>query len=83
MTLTHGLAEVEPGLRLHYVTAGTGERVVVLVHGFPQTWYEWRRVMPALVEAGLRVVAPDYRGAGHSWCPAGGHQGIGRPIVDR
>jgi pimeloyl-ACP methyl ester carboxylesterase len=70
---THGMAEIEPGLRLHYVTAGEGERTVVLLHGFPQTWWSWRRVFPALVEAGLRVVAPDYRGAGHSWRPAGGY----------
>jgi pimeloyl-ACP methyl ester carboxylesterase len=70
---THGIAEIEPGLRLHYVTAGKGERTIVLLHGFPQTWWSWRRVIPALVEAGLRVVAPDYRGAGSSWRPAAGY----------
>jgi hypothetical protein len=37
MTVTRGTAEVEPGLRLHYATAGAGERTVVLLHGFPQT----------------------------------------------
>jgi pimeloyl-ACP methyl ester carboxylesterase len=73
VTVTHGMAEVEPGLRLHYATAGTGERVVVLLHGFPQTWYEWRHILPPLVDAGFRVVAADYRGAGHSWRPAGGY----------
>jgi pimeloyl-ACP methyl ester carboxylesterase len=73
MTLTHGMAEVEPGLRLHYATAGAGERTVVLLHGFPQTWYEWRPVLSPLVDAGFRVVAPDYRGAGQSWRPAGGY----------
>jgi pimeloyl-ACP methyl ester carboxylesterase len=67
------MADIEPGLRLHYVTAGTGPRVVVLLHGFPQTWHQWRRVIPTLVAAGFRVVAPDYRGAGHSWRPAGGY----------
>jgi pimeloyl-ACP methyl ester carboxylesterase len=70
---THGMADAEPGLRLHYVTAGEGERTIVLLHGFPQTWWEWHRVIPALVEAGFRVVAPDYRGAGHSWRPLGGY----------
>ncbi|MEV0090841.1 alpha/beta hydrolase [Streptomyces sp. NPDC050738] len=70
---THGMADVEPGLRLHYVTAGDGDRTVVLLHGFPQTWWEWHRVITPLVEAGFRVVAPDYRGAGHSWKPAGGY----------
>jgi pimeloyl-ACP methyl ester carboxylesterase len=71
--VTHGMADVEPGLRLHYVTAGQGARTIVLLHGFPQTWWEWRRVIPALVAAGFRVVAPDYRGAGHSWRPPGGY----------
>jgi pimeloyl-ACP methyl ester carboxylesterase len=70
---THGMTDVEPGLRLHYVTAGAGPRVVVLLHGFPQTWYQWRFVIPPLVDAGFRLVAPDYRGAGHSWRPAGGY----------
>jgi pimeloyl-ACP methyl ester carboxylesterase len=73
MTWTHGMADVEPGLRLHYVTAGTGPRAVVLLHGFPQTWRQWHRVIPPLVDAGFRVVAPDYRGAGQSWRPPGGY----------
>ena len=70
---THGMADIEPGLRLHYVTAGAGPRVVVLLHGFPQTWWQWHRVIPPLVGAGLRVIAPDYRGAGDSWRPPGGY----------
>jgi pimeloyl-ACP methyl ester carboxylesterase len=70
---THGMADIEPGLRLHYVVAGDGPRTVVLLHGFPQTWWEWRHVIPALVDSGCKVVAPDYRGAGHSWRPAGGY----------
>lgn len=72
-TFTHGMADTEPGLRLHYVTAGEGARTIVLLHGFPQTWWEWRHVIPALVEAGFRVIAPDYRGAGNSWRPLGGY----------
>lgn len=72
-TWTHGMADIEPGLRLHYVTAGTGQRTVVLLHGFPQTWWEWRHVIQPLVDAGFRVVAPDYRAAGHSWRPRGGY----------
>jgi pimeloyl-ACP methyl ester carboxylesterase len=67
------MADIEPGLRLHYVTAGDGPRAVVLLHGFPQTWREWQHVIPPLVDAGFRVVAPDYRGAGESWRPAGGY----------
>lgn len=41
--------------------------------GFPQTWREWRHVIPPLVHAGFRVVAPDYRGAGQSSRPLGGY----------
>ena len=54
---SHGMADIEPGLRLHYVTAGQGPRTVVLLHGFPQTWWEWRLVIPAFTERGFRVVA--------------------------
>lgn len=49
------------GVRLHYVDAGEGP-LVLLLHGFPDFWYTWRRQIPALVEAGYRVVAPDLRG---------------------
>jgi pimeloyl-ACP methyl ester carboxylesterase len=69
----HAMADIEPGLRLHYVTAGEGERTIVLLHGFPQTWWEWRQVIPSLAEAGFRVVAPDYRGAGQSHRPQNGY----------
>lgn len=55
---------------LHYVTMGAGSPLVLL-HGFPQTWYEWRLVMPALA-AGYQVIAPDLRGLGDSSRPAGG-----------
>jgi pimeloyl-ACP methyl ester carboxylesterase len=72
-TWMHGMANIEPGLRLHYVQAGAPGQTVILLHGFPQTWWEWRFVIPGLVAAGYRVVAPDYRGAGHSWHPAGGY----------
>lgn len=73
MQLTHGTAELEPGVRLHYATAGDGPRTVVLLHGYPQTWWQWRHVLPRLVAAGFRVVAIDYRGAGHSSKPPDGY----------
>jgi pimeloyl-ACP methyl ester carboxylesterase len=73
VALRHGMSEIAPGLRLHHVSAGDGARTLVLLHGFPQTWWEWRRVIPPLVDAGFRVIAPDYRGAGHSWRPLGGY----------
>jgi pimeloyl-ACP methyl ester carboxylesterase len=67
------MADVGSGLRLHYVEAGSGPRVAVLLHGYPQTSREWRHVIPPLVDAGYRVIAPDYRGAGNSGRPAGGY----------
>jgi len=63
----HQVAEVN-GVRIHYVIGGTGE-AVVLLHGFPQTWYEWHKVMPALA-AKYTVIAPDLRGLGESSRPA-------------
>ena len=73
MTVVHGMADIEPGLRLHYVEAGDGPRTMVLLHGFPQTWREWRAVIGPVAEAGFRVVAPGYRGAGQSWRPISGY----------
>jgi pimeloyl-ACP methyl ester carboxylesterase len=73
LRLRHGMANIGPGLRLHYVMAGNGDRTAVLLHGFPQTWQEWRHVIGPLSEAGFRIVAPDYRGAGHSSRPLGGY----------
>src|SRR5689334_2244099 len=65
----HGEAPVN-GVRLHYVEAGRGP-LVLLLHGFPEFWYGWRHQLPALGEAGWRVVAPDQRGYGLSAKPKG------------
>jgi pimeloyl-ACP methyl ester carboxylesterase len=59
--LRHGDADVGGGVRLHYVEAGEGP-LVVLLHGFPEFWYSWRRQIPVLAAAGYHVVAPDMRG---------------------
>lgn len=60
-------------MRMHYVTAGGAAGTpVVLLHGFPQTWYEWRLVMPALA-ARHQVIAPDLRGLGDSSRPDEGY----------
>lgn len=56
------------GVRMHYVEAGTGP-LVVLCHGFPESWYSWRHQIAALAEAGFRVVAPDQRGYGQTGGP--------------
>jgi pimeloyl-ACP methyl ester carboxylesterase len=58
-------------VRLHYVMAGQGTPVVLL-HGWPQTWYEWRRIIPGLAER-YTVIAPDMRGLGDSSKPATGY----------
>ncbi len=59
--IAHHTAEIN-GIRMHYVTAGSGEPLV-LVHGFPETWYAWRKVIPALAARHM-VIAPDLRGCG-------------------
>src|SRR5450432_1711346 len=46
------------GIPIHLAEAGTGP-VVLLCHGFPESWYSWRHQLKALAEAGYRVVAPD------------------------
>lgn len=58
-----------PGGRVHLVEQGTGP-LVLLVHGFPETWYSWRHQLPVLAAAGYRAVAIDVRGYGRSSKPA-------------
>lgn len=58
-------------MNMHYITAGDGPPVVLL-HGFPQTWYEWRPILPALAEQ-FTVIAPDLRGLGDSSRPLTGY----------
>jgi len=53
------------GIRLRVATAGDGP-LVILVHGFPESWYSWRHQIKALSESGYRVAAPDVRGYGGS-----------------
>ena len=56
------------GLNLNVLVEGTGEPVFLL-HGFPDSNYLWRDVIPPLVEAGYQVIAPDQRGFGESDAP--------------
>jgi pimeloyl-ACP methyl ester carboxylesterase len=58
-------------VRLHYVTAGDGDPVVLL-HGWPQTWYCWRKIIPKLTPQHF-VIAPDLRGLGDSSGPGTGY----------
>jgi pimeloyl-ACP methyl ester carboxylesterase len=68
--LTHHYADLGEVL-MHYVTAGEGPPVVLL-HGWPQTWWEWRHVIPALSERHT-VIVPDLRGLGDSSRPLTGY----------
>ncbi|MEU9041709.1 MULTISPECIES: alpha/beta fold hydrolase [unclassified Kitasatospora] len=70
MALQHHHGEVN-GIRMHWVSAGAGDPVVLL-HGWPQTWYEWRHLIPVLAERHL-VIAPDLRGWGETERPADGY----------
>src|ERR687883_244836 len=62
------------GLRLHILEAGhesSGRPLVLLLHGFPELAYSWRKIIPPLAAAGVHVVAPDQRGYGRTtgWDP--------------
>jgi epoxide hydrolase A/B len=56
------------GIRMHCVEAGSGP-LVVLLHGFPESWYSWRHQLGALAAAGFHAVAPDLRGYGQTEAP--------------
>lgn len=65
----------EYGIRIHFVSCeppkGVSKKgVILLIHGFPQTWYQFRHVITPLSDAGYHVIVPDYRGAGDSTKPA-------------
>jgi pimeloyl-ACP methyl ester carboxylesterase len=57
------------GINFHVAEAGEGDDVVLCLHGWPQNWYEWRHLMPALAAEGHRVLAIDLRGYGWSDAP--------------
>jgi pimeloyl-ACP methyl ester carboxylesterase len=66
----HHTASVKD-VRLHYVRAGSGDPVVLL-HGWPQTWFSWKHVIPVLAER-YTVIVPDLRGLGASSKPDAGY----------
>lgn len=68
LSIRHGYAQVGD-VRLHYAERGSGERLVVLLHGFPECWYSWRHQLMAFGDR-YRVVAPDMRGYNLSDKPA-------------
>ncbi len=68
----HRRVELPGGLALHVAEAGAGPPVL-LIHGWPQHWYAWRRVVPLLAPH-RRVICPDLRGFGWSDAPAGSYE---------
>jgi pimeloyl-ACP methyl ester carboxylesterase len=67
----HRTITTPTGTRIHLVEQGEGP-LVLLIHGFPESWYSWRRQLPALAAAGYRAAAIDVRGYGRSSKPADG-----------
>jgi pimeloyl-ACP methyl ester carboxylesterase len=61
------------GIDFHVAEAGSGDDVVLCLHGWPQHWYEWRHLMPALADR-HRVLALDLRGFGWSDAPRDGYE---------
>lgn len=62
-----------PRLRMHVAMAGESGPPVVLLHGWPQHWFEWRHVIPSLAEH-YRIYAPDLRGLGWTDAPRRGYE---------
>ncbi|XP_059782831.1 bifunctional epoxide hydrolase 2 isoform X5 [Balaenoptera ricei] len=67
-TVSHGYVPIKPGMCLHFVELGSGP-AVCLCHGFPESWFSWRYQIPALAQAGFRVLAVDMKGYGESSAP--------------
>jgi alpha-beta hydrolase superfamily lysophospholipase len=59
---SHRFVQVN-GIKMHIAEQGEGP-LIVLAHGWPELWYSWRHVLPALAAAGYHAVAPDMRGYG-------------------
>jgi pimeloyl-ACP methyl ester carboxylesterase len=66
--VSHRLVQTN-GIQTHIAEQGEGP-LVVLLHGFPESWYSWRHQLPALAAAGYHAVAPDLRGYGQTDRPA-------------
>ncbi|MFG1791267.1 alpha/beta fold hydrolase [Nocardia sp. NPDC049149] len=79
--LRHRFTEID-GLRIHYVEAGSGDPLILL-HGWPQHWWEWRHVIGPLATH-YRVICPDIRGMGWSEGSVGGYrfERLARDLLD-
>src|SRR6478672_11164747 len=73
-TKDHAMAEIKHrtidtnGIKMHIAEAGEGP-LVLMLHGFPESWYSWRHQLTALGDAGYHAVAPDVRGYGRTDAP--------------
>jgi len=72
LNYNHYKAKVN-GILIHYVMSEGKGDPIVLLHGWPQTWYEWRKVIPILIDNNYTVIAPDLRGLGDSEKPQTGY----------
>ncbi|KAK6281997.1 hypothetical protein POUND7_015822 [Theobroma cacao] len=70
------------GLKLHVAEIGTGPKVVVFLHGFPEIWYSWRHQMIAVANAGYRAISVDFRGYGLSEHPSEPEKATFNDFVD-
>ncbi|MBI5671821.1 MAG: alpha/beta fold hydrolase, partial [Nitrospirae bacterium] len=62
---------VANGLSFQVATAGSGEKLILCLHGFPESAISWRHQIDPLAQAGYRVLAPDLRGYGSTTRPTG------------
>ncbi|XP_061481845.1 bifunctional epoxide hydrolase 2 [Rhineura floridana] len=67
-SVAHGYVMIKPDTQLHFVEMGSGP-VVCLCHGFPESWFSWRYQIPAIADAGFRVIALEMKGYGDSKAP--------------
>jgi len=78
----HGFTFVDDAneVRIHYIdcppATGSPKGTVLLIHGYPNTSYQWRHVITPISNAGYRVIAPDYRGAGDNNHPRSGYDKV-------
>jgi pimeloyl-ACP methyl ester carboxylesterase len=65
--------ETEQKVKIGYSTEGNGDKVLLLIHGYPQTSLAWRHLIKPLTDAGFKLIIPDMRGAGRSSRPVDGY----------
>ncbi|XP_068634998.1 uncharacterized protein [Aristolochia californica] len=67
--LTHRMVRTN-GIQMHIAEQGSKGPLILLLHGFPELWFSWRKQIPELAKHGYHVVAPDMRGYGDTDSPA-------------